>query len=344
MDSGVLEGEVLRLVQETYGLWEEARVGFSWRSYYPNHTLRIRDLCLAMAEPEGADPRLLTLAALLHDVTKRYDGAIQKDSEGGDLLNEEGLWLNETVLPARRNRVTNLYERLGLRGSVHHVSGAAIAEVVLRELGLPSVDAERVAEVIRGHLRPEGLSEEEDRRRYRLAETRVLHDADVIDPNVGYPAFYRNVQIHAGFALERGEALTVEQYLSSMARWVAMKEEFSDRTLTATGRAVSVARQQSCRDLLALLQGEAADPQTNLRFGVMGCVGVLLTEAEDPSLQGHLARLRDAWLPEAAAAARASTGEARAAALAAHHRAEAFVAEMERQVRAQDVARMPVSA
>src|SRR5688572_19449034 len=65
--------QVEALVRETFELWDVVRVGFSWRHYYLNHTYRIRNLSVQMAAAEGGDPDLLEMAAILHDITKRYD-------------------------------------------------------------------------------------------------------------------------------------------------------------------------------------------------------------------------------------------------------------------------------
>jgi hypothetical protein len=58
------------------------------------------------------------------------------------------------VLPARSNRVTDLYDRLGLHGQMHHLSGATVAEYLLTEYGCAPDFCRDVAEIIRGHVKP----------------------------------------------------------------------------------------------------------------------------------------------------------------------------------------------
>ena len=127
--------EVEALVRETFALWDVVRVGFSWRNYYLNHTYRIRNLSVQMAAAEGGDADLLEMAAILHDITKRYDGNILTGPDGKRVLDEEGFWRNEMIMPDRSNWVTELYDELELQGLIHHVSGAVITDRVLGEYG-----------------------------------------------------------------------------------------------------------------------------------------------------------------------------------------------------------------
>lgn len=320
------------LLQETYALWDRVRVGFSWRHYYLNHTYRIRDLSCGMAEAEGADPELLTVAALLHDITKRYDGEILKTPEGKNVLDEEGFWRNEMLAPDRSNWVTTLYDELELSGMIHHTSGAIITERVLQEYGYAGAYRETVAEVVRGHLKPEGLGEAEMARRYRLPESRVLYDADTIDPNVGLTAFYRNIQINAGFWLRRGETPDLEAYAGSLSRWVNSKDSFIDKLLTERGRQVAAERQSRNRALCAQLEAEIEEAAVNRQYGILGCVAYLMTDAEDPSLHRHARGLRETWLPSREAALADENGYERDRATESLGRARGFIANLEAEI------------
>ena len=322
--------EIDALLRETYALWSGVRVGFSWRHYYLNHTYRIRDLSLSMAEAEGGDPELLTVAALLHDITKRYDGEILKGPDGKAVLDEEGFWRNERVAPDGSNWVTRLYDELELSGLIHHVSGAVIAERVLEAYGYAAPYRETVAEVIRGHLKPESLSEAEMNRRYRLPETRVLYDADTIDPNMGLTALYRNIQIHTGGWLRRGETPDLEAYVRSLSRWVPTKDAFIAKLLTEQGREVAAERQRRNRRVCAELEAELADFDLNREYGLLGCIEYLMGDAHDPSLHRHANGLRESWLPaREAALADEKSPEGPAESLA---RARAFIALLEAEI------------
>lgn len=268
--------EVEELVVQTFDLWDLTRVGFSWRKYYLNHTRQVQNLALRIGRDMGADTQQLHYAAILHDITKRYDGAILKDPEGKNALDDEGFWLNETIPPNRGNWVTDLYDRLGLHGQIHHVSGAVLTEHVLREFGYPESFIRSVVKIVRGHLKGRVPPEIHDER-YREPEVRILYDADTIDPNVGLTAFYRNVQITAGYALERGESVDIPSYVERLPRWIDMKESFRDHMLTDRGREICDERQARNRALVRELQAELSRPEVNARYGLLGALEYLFT-------------------------------------------------------------------
>lgn len=290
-------GEIEGLVIETFSMWEVHRVGFSWRKYYLDHTRQVQNLALRMARELGADVEQLEVAAILHDITKRYDGAILKDPDGKNVLDNEGFWLNDTVRPARHNWVTERYDRLGLSGQIHHVSGAALTDIVLREWGLEEPFVRSVAKIVRGHLKgrvPPAVHDE----RYRETEVRILYDADTLDPNVGLTAFYRNVQITAGNALRRGEPVDLAAYVRNLPRWVGMKDSFREQMLTERGRELCDERQARNRELVVRLEAELDDEPVNRRYGLLAVLEFLFSNPEDPSLHEHADELRDRWLPE----------------------------------------------
>lgn len=330
--NGAVLNQVEALVRETFELWDVVRVGFSWRHYYLNHTYRIRNLSVQMAAAEGADAELLEIAAILHDITKRYDGNILSGPDGKRVLDEEGFWLNEMVMPDRSNWVTKLYNELELQGLIHHVSGAVITDRVLGEYGFEASYREAVAEVVRGHLKPENLSESEFNRRYRLKESRILYDADTIDPNLGLTAFYRNIQIHAGGLLRRGQSLDLEGYVRGLPRWVNMKDEFIGKMITERGREIAAERQERNRSLCAQLQDELTAADLNAAYGMMGCIAYLMTDAADPSLHRHAHGLREDWLPQREAALAEERTHDRAAAAESLARARTFIALLEGEI------------
>ncbi len=289
--------DIERLVRSTFDLWDVVRVGFSWRKYYLNHTYRVQNLALSLAADLDGDPDSLRHAAILHDITKRYDGAIVKSPEGKNVVDEEGFWLNETIAPDRHNWVTQLYDRMGLHGQIHHVSGATMTEHVLREFGYPENFIRPVSKIVRGHLKGNVPPEVHDER-YRETEVRILYDADTIDPNVGLTAFYRNIQISAGNALRRGEEIHLPTYVQNLPRWVDMKDSFRDHMLTERGREVCDVRQARNRRVMQQLQAELDQPAVNEKYGLLGALAHLFTNPEDPSLHEHADELRDTWLPE----------------------------------------------
>lgn len=331
MNADATYAELRQVVEETFSLWDVTRIGFSWRKYYLDHTLQVQNLALRMARELDGDPEQLRQAAILHDITKRWDGAVLKDASGNTVLDSEGFWLNETVDPARANWVTQLYADLGLERQVHHLSGAALAEHVLREFGAAENHVRPVAKIVRGHLKGRVAPEVHDER-YREIEVRILYDADTIDPNAGLTAFYRNVQINAGYALQSGEPVDVLAYVEKLPRWIGMKEHYPDQLLTDLGREIFRTRHARCVELVRNLQAEAADPVVNRKYGLLGVVEHLFTNAEDPSLREHAASLTN-WLLDRAQVLAGENELDRDAAAQAHSRARTFLgtllAEME---------------
>jgi putative nucleotidyltransferase with HDIG domain len=288
--------EIERTVIDTFALWDVTRVGFSWRKYYLDHTRQVQNLSMRMARELDGDPELLRHAAILHDVSKRYDGAILKDEAGKNVVNEEGFWLNETMPPDRANWVTDLYLKLGLAGQIHHVSGGALTEHILREYGLTDNFIRPVTKIVLGHLKGNVAPEVFDER-YKEVEVRILYDADTIDPNVGLTAFYRNIQINAGFAHQKGETIDLPQYVRGLERWISMKDSFRDHMLTERGKEVCDDRQQRNRGLQKQLLAELDDEAINRKYGMLGVLDHLFTNAADPSLHEHADALRTEWLP-----------------------------------------------
>src|SRR5215472_16198914 len=97
--------ELDALVRDTYQLWDECWVGFSWRNYTYDHVQRVRRLALNLAAEESADQHVLDVASVLHDVTKSYDGEVLM-RDGQRVFDEQGFWRNEYLPPARVNAVT----------------------------------------------------------------------------------------------------------------------------------------------------------------------------------------------------------------------------------------------
>jgi len=302
LDAALL-AELDEWVRETYRCWEEGWVGFTWQNYTYDHVQRVRKLAHTLGQREGVDLQVLEVAALLHDVTKDYDGEILTDQQGKRILDEEGFWHNETRLPMAHNRVTELYDQLELAGQLHSESGAAVARQLLIEQRVSPAFCERVAQVIRAHLRPD-----ED----TPPEGLVLYDADTIDANCGLPAFLRNIHIH----LHLREARTApgeepldavlrnhpRDYLEPYVRqrlpsWaMGKRRDFLPRLTTHAGQGIGRERLARLERLLQELAEELEAFEFHSRHGRLAVILYFMGYRHDPMLSEQLAFVEEEWL------------------------------------------------
>ena len=62
--------ELEQIVRGRLENWPEQWEGYHWPGYTWEHTLRVRNLALRLAEEAGADAEVVELAAILHDIEK----------------------------------------------------------------------------------------------------------------------------------------------------------------------------------------------------------------------------------------------------------------------------------
>ncbi len=62
--------ELEQIVRGKLENWPEQWEGYHWPGYTWEHTLRVRNLALRLADEAGADPCIVNLAAVLHDIEK----------------------------------------------------------------------------------------------------------------------------------------------------------------------------------------------------------------------------------------------------------------------------------
>jgi putative nucleotidyltransferase with HDIG domain len=290
------------LLRETYALWDQGWVTFNWRNYTYDHVQRVRGLAMTLAAQEGGDLIVTELGALLHDLTKPYDGEYATGPDGKRLVDERGFWYNEPRLPARHNAVTRLYDDLGLTGRLHNESGAELARRLLDELGVPPEVVARTAAVIADHLIPPAEAS---------MEARCLYDADTIDANIGLPAFVRNIYINLHFYDQRRGAAEppIAETLASdplrflgpyirenLPRWARGKrQDFVPKLTTAAGREVAIAR----LDRLDALFGELGADLETLSPGVdhsrIDLVLHYMRHTDDPRVWDETEHLHRAW-------------------------------------------------
>jgi hypothetical protein len=290
--------ELDALVAETYQLWDEEWVGFSWRNYTYDHVARVRALARTIGAREGGDDLVIRYGATLHDITKSFDGEILMTPEGKRVTDENGLWLNDYLPPARANKLTALYDRLDLHRTVHSKSGAAIANALLEEYGLSPVIRQHVQEVIHTHLMPGADSS---------VEGKALYDADTIDANIGLPAFYRNIRISThrqedqfaakgedlGAWLEANRDEHLRTYLRDRVRtWnEGKRNDFIPKLTLESSKDIASGRVDRLNVLLDQLDAELADPEQALRNGALAVVWRFITNRRNPSLARELMEL-----------------------------------------------------
>jgi hypothetical protein len=283
--------ELDELVRETYQLWDQEWVGFSWRNYTYDHMARVRALARTLGQREGGDDLVIRYGATLHDATKSFDGEILMQ-DGKRVVDENGLWLNDYLPPARANRLTRVYDQLDLHRTVHSKSGALVADYLLKEYGVEEKTREHVQEVIHSHLMPGPASS---------IEGRCLYDADTIDANIGLPAFYRNIRITTHRMEEqRGAELQgwldenkeshLRSYIAERLRpWnEGKKNDFIPKLTTQAARDVATARVDRLNEWLDELSAELEAPRDD---GALVVVWDFVQRRRNPSLTQELVRL-----------------------------------------------------
>ncbi|MGQ9608809.1 MAG: HD domain-containing protein [bacterium] len=292
--------EIEDLVRETFMLWDEKRVGFSWRYYFFNHTQRVRKLSLTIGKSEDADLRKLEYAALLHDITKRYDGGFLTDKDGKRIINEDGFWLNELLMPNpnKSNIVTQLFNEHNLAYKIHNVSGAVIAEKILEKYGFPDDFCKGVASAVRNHLKPLESSVEKIKEFNSNLEGRIIYEADTMDSNLGLSAFFRNIGIHTHAMIQRTGKAELKEYIEGIPRWLNMKEEFLPNMQTDTGRKIAIARQKRNWDIWYQIEKEKENFELNETYGILGVIKYFMSCHEDPNMAEQVAYIEKEWIPQ----------------------------------------------
>jgi putative nucleotidyltransferase with HDIG domain len=312
MEREALLRDLDMLVKETCELWDPGWVTFNWRQYTYDHVQRVRGLAVTLCRAEGGDVWVTDLAALLHDITKPYDGEYVTDAQGKRLVDAQGYWRNAYRPPTRANEVTELYERLSLQGQLHHESGAAIATHLLRARGLDEATIGRVAQTVYDHLQCPADAP---------VESQCLADADTIDANVGLPAFVRNIYINLHFfdqrkapeappiaqVLREGPVGFLRPYVSeNLPRWNAGKRrDFVPKLLTVAAQTLADRRLQRLDDLFGSMAEELGTFGANGRRSRLEVVLHYMTHQDDPSIAAETAYLATQWVtPETPAPVR----------------------------------------
>jgi HD superfamily phosphodiesterase len=281
--------ELHELVRDTFLLWDEIWVGFSWRHYYFNHTQRVHALCLTIGRQEDADLRKLAYAATLHDITKRYDGKIFTDSQGKRILDDNGFWLNELLMPKRENLVTRLYRTHNQFHKLHNVSGAVIAQKVLEMHGLPCDFCSSIGSIIKSHLRPDVYNNDSSE---NLLEKKILYEADTIDANLGLTAFYRNIQIRTHRATPQKDEVALHRYVSTIEPWIERKAAFIDLMTTKTGINLARQRLERMKEVHSQIKEELQNNLHNsLEYGLLGVIKGFMDQNTNPNLESELNHL-----------------------------------------------------
>jgi len=327
---GTARDSLWSLARDTFGLWSHRRVGFSWRNYYLEHTVRVRNLCLALAEREGADADPLDLAAILHDITKRFDGPFLTGSDGRRVVGRNGLWLSEPLLPDRGedNIVTSLYGFLDEYGRPHSESGADITRIVLLLEAVPEDLAQKASEIVRAHVQP---SDRDGSGSHLTVEQKILCDADMLDSNLGLVAFYRNVQIHIHRLIQETGAADLRAYVEYVPGWLNRKDLHLPRVYTDAARTLAKDRLARCLQYHSLMMAELDDYDLCERFGLLGLFRFFISTVADPDFFSELQHLEAEHLPHLRSELGSLPQSSRARASAALADAERFCRELRRE-------------
>ncbi|TAK25948.1 MAG: hypothetical protein EPO26_00960 [Chloroflexota bacterium] len=291
--------ELDALVRETYQLWDEEWVGFSWRNYTYDHMARVRALARTLGAVESAHDLVIRYGATLHDCTKSFDGEILMSADGKRVVDENGLWLNDYLPPKRANKLTRVYDELDLHRTVHSKSGALVANHLLAEHGVEDAVRDHVQEVIHTHLMPGPDSS---------VEGKCLYDADTIDANIGLPAFYRNIRIsmhrQEDQYAQKGDDLDawlrdnrdefLRGYLRERVRtWnEGKRNDFIPKLTMQSSRDVAAARVDRLNVILDDMSRELDDPGAAIgNGGALAIVWDFIERRRNPSLTEELARL-----------------------------------------------------
>ena len=293
------------LLQETYALWDPGWVTFNWRAYTYDHVQRVVGLSGTLCRGSGGDEQVTHLSALLHDITKPFDGEYLTDEQGKRLVDARGYWQNALRRPVRGNQVSAMYERLGLAGQLHNASGSVVAGELLRERGIDSAVIEAVALAIRNHLRP---PEDAD------LPSRCLYDADTIDANIGLPAFVRNIYINAHFYDQRRDeaapslaSVLAQEPLDFMRpyvheklpAWVEGKQrDFIPRLFTPLAREIAAQRIERLSRAVELMRAELPSFGRNGHCTSLDLILHYLELRPDPSMAQETRRLAQAWVQD----------------------------------------------
>ncbi len=295
IDDAKTINRLVKLVKETFSLWDESWVDFSWKHYYYEHTQRVRALALKIGRNEGADLRKLEYAALLHDITKRYDGRILRDAQGKRVLDEYGFWRNELLMPKRQNLVTRLYDELNQFNKLHNISGALIAKKIIESQGLSEDFSNSVATIIEGHLK---LNNGIDTSLPNALERNILYEADTLDANLGLIAFYRNIQINTHNAIDTKGGIDLRQYVVSIEPWIQTKVPFIDRMATKTSIQIAKERHERMKMTYAQIVAESKNMfDQSLKYGILGCLKFFMDHNQEPNLQEEIDYLLNNWIP-----------------------------------------------
>lgn len=290
MDDKVIMKELNALVKETFLLWDVAWVDFSWRHYYYNHTQRIRALCLEIGRQEGADLRKLEYASLLHDITKRYDGSIIRDSQGKRIIDKNGFWHNELLLPKRENLVSKLYKKFNQFHTLHNVSSALISKKILESYSLSSNFCASVSSIIESHLKPDASDN---------LEKKILYEADTMDANLGLIAFYRNIQIHTHIAKIKNGRAYLKKYVDRIEPWINRTISFINNMKTESGTRIANKRYKRMKDFSSNVIKEFKHNFTqSLKYGLLDIIKGFMDQNQDPNLQEEIKYLLTRWIPE----------------------------------------------
>lgn len=212
-----VENEVRRRLAEWPARWE----GYHWPGYTWEHTLRVRNLALRLADELGADGEVVELAALLHDIEKRAgrDHAWAGAIEARRLLDQRGV--EERLI---RRVVHAIDTHAGGNTPEHPPENLVVGDADLIDANFGLVGVWRFITIRAGH----GATVTETIR--AMPEWLVKKDAlfDLLNTDVGRAVAEKRIEYMHRFCADLGAALSngeVGAGLLALTRYINVNHE-----------------------------------------------------------------------------------------------------------------------
>jgi len=206
------------------------------------------------------------------------------------VIDKNGFWHNELLLPKRENLVSKLYKKFNQFHTLHNVSGALISKKILESYGLSSNFCDSVSSIIESHLKSDTSNN---------LEEKLLYEADTMDANLGLIAFYRNIQINTHFAKIKNSKVDLRKYVSRIEPWINRTISFMKNMNTESGTRIANKRYKRMKDFSSNVIEEFKHNFTeSVKYGLLGIIKGFMDQNDDPNLHEDIKYFLTGWIPE----------------------------------------------